>query len=147
MFDKILNFPCPSCKEIISDRMTTCRFCGAPVDKEVAQRIGETQQRVNSAYSDAGYIKNAAFLMWGLLAASLIPFVPWVSWGFLFTFGAIIVLIIRWQLKFGDINSSDSDYQKARSSFYLAIGLWIAALPVGFFIRPLIAQKFFGVGN
>src|SRR4051812_19811232 len=128
MFDKVLNFPCPSCKETISDRMATCRFCGAPVDEEVAQHIGETQQRVNRAFSDAGYIKNAAFLMWGLLAASLIPFVPWVSWGFLFTFGAVIVLIIRWQLKFGDINTSDPDYQRARSSFYLAIGLWIAAI-------------------
>ena len=143
MFDKALNFPCPSCRETISDRMTVCRFCGAPVDKGVAQLIGETQQRVNSAFSDAGYVKNAAFLMWGLLAASLIPYVPWVSWGFLFTFVVVIVLIVRWQLKFGDINSGDPDYQRARSSFQLAIILWVAALPVEFIVKPLIAQKFF----
>src|SRR3954470_2114588 len=107
MFDKILNFPCPSCKEIISERATECRFCGAPVDKGIARHIGEIQQRANRAFSDAGYVKNAAFLMWALLAVSLIPFVPWVSWAFLFTFVAVIVLIVRWQLMFGNINSSD----------------------------------------
>jgi hypothetical protein len=141
MFDKVLNFPCPSCREIISDRMAACRFCGAPVDKGIAQLIGETQRRVNHAFSDAGYVKNAAFLMWGLLAVSLIPFVPWVSQAFLFTFVAVIVLIIRWQIKFGNINSSDPDYQRARSSFHLALILWLAAIPMGFVVVPLIARK------
>jgi hypothetical protein len=142
MFDKVLNFPCPSCKEIISDRMTTCRFCGAPIDKGIAQLIGETQQKVNSAFSDAGYLKNAAFLMWGLLAASLIPYVPWVSWGFLFTYVTVIVLIIRWHLKFGSINSSDPDYQRAKKAFFLAIILWCGAFPVEFIIKPLLLSNF-----
>lgn len=144
MFDPVLNFPCPSCREIISDRMSECRFCGAPVDKGIAQTIAANQQRVNSAFSDSGYIKNAAFLLWGLLGISLIPFVPWVELGSEITFFIPIVLIVRWYIKYGDINTSDPDYQKARGSIYLATALCIAAIPM-YFIIPLIHLKFFGV--
>jgi hypothetical protein len=147
MFEEVLSFPCPSCQEIINDRMKECRFCGVPVDPGIARQIGENQRKVNRAFSDAGYLKNAAFLMWGLLAVSLIPFVPWVSWGFLFTFLAVIVLLVRWYLKYAEINTSDPDYQKARGWIYLVGILWLAALPVGFVIRPLIASKVFGVGD
>jgi hypothetical protein len=125
--------------------MSKCRFCGAPVDKGIAQRIAATQQRVNSAFSDSGYIKNAAFLMWGLLGISLIPFVPWVSLGSQITFFILIVLIVRWYLKYGDINTSDPDYQKARRSIYLATALWLAAIPTEFLIKPFIASQLFGV--
>jgi formate hydrogenlyase subunit 3/multisubunit Na+/H+ antiporter MnhD subunit len=70
--------------------------------------------------------------------------VPWVSWGFLFTFLAVIVMLVRWYLKYGEINTSDPDYQKARSWIYLAGILWLAALPVAFIIRPFIALKVIG---
>ena len=142
MFDPVLNFPCPSCKEIISDRMSECRFCGAPVDKGIAQLIAATQQRVNSAFSDSGYIKNAAFLMWGLLGISLIPLVPWVTLGSQITFFILIVLIVRWYIKFGDVNTSDPDYEKARGSIYIATALWLA-IPTYFVIKPLIQLKVF----
>lgn len=145
MFEPVLNFPCPSCKEIINDSMAKCRFCGAPVDKGIAQLIGATQQRVNSAFSDSGYIKNAAFLMWGLLGISFIPFVPWVGLGSQITFFILIALIVRWYLKYGDINTSDPDYQKARRSIYLATALWLAAIPTEFIIKPFIAAQLFGV--
>jgi hypothetical protein len=145
MFEQDLNFPCPSCKEIISDRMPQCRFCGAPVDKGTAQVIAERQSRVNSAFSDSGYIKNAAFLMWGLLAISLVPFVPWVSLGSEITFVVLVVLIVRWYVKYGNILTSDPDYQSARRSIYLSTVLCVAALPTYFIIKPLIARHVFGV--
>src|SRR5688572_13206931 len=100
MIDPILSFPCPSCKEIINDRASECRFCGTPVDRGIAQLVAATQQRVNRAFSDAGYIKNAAFLMWGLLGISLIPLVPWVTLGSQITFFILLVLIVRWYIKF-----------------------------------------------
>jgi hypothetical protein len=146
MFEQVLNFPCPSCREIISDRMSECRFCGAPIDKGVAQHIAAVQQRVNRAFSDSGYIKNAAFLLWGLLGISLIPFVPWVTLASEITFFILLVLIARWYFKYGDIiNSSDPDYQKARRSIYLATGLWAAAIPMYFIVKPFIQAKVFGV--
>ena len=144
MFEEVLSFPCPSCREIINDRMKECRFCGAPVDPGIARQIGETQRKVNRAFSDAGYIKNAAFLMWGLLGVSLIPFVPWVFSAFIVTLAASGFLLVRWYLKYAELNTSDPDYQKARGWIHLAVILWLAALPVAFLIRPLIAAKVFG---
>ena len=60
MLNDTLSFPCPSCKEIINDRMEQCRFCGAPVDKGIAQMLAETQAKVNQAYSDASYLSSLA---------------------------------------------------------------------------------------
>jgi len=138
LLNDTLRFPCPSCKEIINDKMEQCRFCGAPVDKGVAQLLAERQSKVNQAYSDASYLKTAAFVMWGFLAVSLIPFVPLVYYGFVVTFIVVIVLIIRWQLRFSNINTSDPDYAKARRSKNLALILWLVALPSGFILRDLL---------
>ena len=138
LLNDTLRFPCPSCKEIINDKMEQCRFCGAPVDKGVAQLLAERQSKVNQAYSDASYLKTAAFVMWGFLAVSLIPFVPLVYYGFVVTFVVVIVLIIRWQLRFSNINTSDPDYAKARRSKNLALTLWLVALPSGFILRELL---------
>ena len=138
MFEQTRSFPCPSCKEIINDRAERCKYCDAPIDKGIAQFAAEVQSKVNQAYSDASYLKTAAYLMWSFLAVSLIPFVPWVVYAFLFTFLAVIVMIIRWQLVFSNINTSDPDYKKAIRSKNIAFMLWLAAIPVGFFLRELI---------
>src|SRR2546423_863558 len=114
MLDDTLSFPCPSCKEIINDRTEQCRSCGAPIDKGIARMLAETQAKVNQACSDASYMKTAAFAMWAFLGISLIPFVPLVYYGFVITFVVVIVLVVRWQLRFSRLNTSDPDYAKAR---------------------------------
>ncbi|HEV2800046.1 MAG TPA: zinc ribbon domain-containing protein [Pyrinomonadaceae bacterium] len=143
MFEQTLSFPCPSCKEIINDRAEQCKYCGAPIDKAVAQFAAEVQSKVNQAYSDASYLKTAAFAMFTLLAISLLPFVPFVFYGAIFIFLALIVMIVRWQLKFANINTADPDYQKARRNKNIALALWVAAIP-GFILRDLI---FLVIGN
>ncbi len=142
MFEQTLRYPCPSCKEIITDRDAECRYCGAPVDKGIAAAAAEVQSRVNQAYSDASFMKTTAFAMWGFLAVSLVPFVPLVYYGFLFTFVAVIVMVVRWQLLFSGINTSDPDYAKARRRKNLSLVLWAAALPVGLVVRPLVGILF-----
>jgi hypothetical protein len=137
MFEQTLRFPCPSCKEIISDSGEQCKYCGAPVDKGVALQAAEVQSKVNHAYSDASYLKTTAFALWSLLAISLIPFVPFVFYGAVFIFFALIVLVVRWQLKFSNINTADPDYQKARRNKNLALILLVAAIP-GFILRDVI---------
>lgn len=143
MFEQTLRFPCPSCKEIISDSAEQCKYCGAPIDKGVAQLAAETQSKVNQAYSDASYLKTAAFAMWTLLALSLIPLVPFVFYGAVFIFFALIVMIIRWQVKFSNINTPDPDYQKAKRNKNIALVLLVVAIP-GFILRDLI---FLVLGN
>jgi hypothetical protein len=132
MRDEILRFPCVSCREIINDQSAECKYCGAPIDPAIAKAAADTQDRVNQACSDASYTKTAAYAMYVFMFLNLIPFMPLVSWGFVFTFIAVIVMVIRWQAKFGGLQTRDPDYRVAKLSRNIALILWIAAVPVWF---------------
>ncbi len=124
------TFPCPNCNEIINDSMRECKYCHAPIDPQAARAAGEVQAQVNQACSDASYTKTAAYLMLVFMGLDLIPLIPLVSWGFLFTFIAVIVMIVRWQAKFGGLQTRDPDYKNAKLSRNIALILWIVAIPV-----------------
>ncbi|MGA9996343.1 MAG: hypothetical protein WBP93_13075 [Pyrinomonadaceae bacterium] len=132
------TFPCPNCREIINDTMETCRYCSVPIDRQIALHAAATQSRVNEACSDASYIKTAAIAMWVFLGLSFIPLTGIFGYAFLVTLIVVIALLVRWQVKFGDILTADPDYVQAKRSKNMALILLLAALFVGFIIRPLI---------
>jgi hypothetical protein len=132
------TFRCPSCNEMINDSMTQCRYCSSPIDPVAAQLIAERQEKANQAYSDASYLRTATIAMYVFLGLSFIPFVPLVGWGFLAIFVVVLVLLIRWQARFGKLVTNDADYLRARRSWRLSLVLWIVAIPIGFIIRPLV---------
>ena len=132
------TFRCPNCKEMVNDTMQQCSFCSVLLDPGVATLLAEREERMTRACSDASYLKTAAIAMFVFLGVSLIPFVPLVYYGFVITFVVVAVLLIRWQLKFSNVLSSDADYERAKRSKNLALILWIAAIPLGFIVRPLI---------
>ena len=62
-------FECPNCKQTIDTSADVCRFCGAKVDHEAAQKAAHLLARVDQACSDASFLRNAAvtaFLAWPL---------------------------------------------------------------------------------
>ena len=132
------TFSCPNCNEMINDSMTQCRYCSVPVDPAVAQLIGERQEKANQSYSDASFLRTATAAMYVFMVLSFVPFLPLVGWGFLATFIVALVLLIRWQVRFGRLVTNDADYLKARRSWRLSLVLWIVAIPLGFIVRPLI---------
>jgi len=123
---------------MINDSMTQCRYCSTPVDPGVASLIADRQEMTNRACSDASYLKTAAIALYVFLGLSFIPFLPVVYWGFMITFVVVLVLLIRWQVRFGALVTDDPDYQRARRSKNIAFLLLVIAAPVGFIIRPLI---------
>jgi hypothetical protein len=127
--------------------MERCKYCDTYIDKGIARLAAETQKKVNQAYSDASYTKTAAVAMWVFLGLSFIPFLPFVGWGFLITFIVVLVMLIRWQVMFRSVITSDPDYQKARRTKNLALILWIVALPTGFIIQPLVGLFLQRLGN
>jgi hypothetical protein len=131
------TFPCPNCNEIINDSMAQCRFCSVAVDPGVAQLIADRQEKANQAYSDASYLRSAAIAMYVFLGLSLIPFIPVVFWGFLGTFVVVLVLLIRWQARYGSLVTSDPDYKTARRSWWISLALFLG-VPVIFIFRLLI---------
>ena len=65
------TFRCPNCSEMINDSMTQCRYCSVPVDPGVAELIADRQEKANHAYSDASFLRTAAFAMYVFLGAKL----------------------------------------------------------------------------
>ena len=133
------TFRCPNCNEMINDSMTQCRYCNVPVDPGVAQLIAERQEKANQSYSDASYLRTAAVAMYVFLGLSYVPVIGLLfGWGFVITFIVVLVLLIRWQVKFGSLVTNDADYLKARRSWRLSLILWIVAIFLGFIIPFLI---------
>ncbi len=139
MFEQVRRFPCPSCQQIIADDAEQCRYCGAPVDKAIARAAADTQDRVNQACSDASYLKIVAGGMWVFLGASFLRIIALFNVGFIITFFVLAFLLARWQLRFSNINTTDPDYTQARRAKNVSFLLWLAAIPVGFVIKPLLA--------
>ena len=131
------TFRCPNCNEMINDSMVQCRFCSVPVDPNVAQLIADRQEKANHAYSDASFLRTAAIAMYVFLGLSMVPFLPLVFWGFLITFVVVVVLLIRWQVRYATLVSDDADYKSARRSWWISLAM-VLVLPVIFIIRSLI---------
>ena len=138
MISQPRTFGCPNCNEMINDSMQQCGYCSVPLDPAVVALTADRQEKANQAYSDASFLKTAANAMFVFLGLSLIPFMPFVYWGFLGTFAVVLDLLIRWQVRFGNLLTSDADYKLAKRAKNIALVLWLVAMPVGFVIRPLI---------
>lgn len=138
MLSQPQTFPCPNCKEIINDTMERCRYCSAPVDRQAAAAAAEIQSQVNRACSDASFLRTAAAAMFILLGLSLLPFISLTTYiGFIITFFVVLVMVIRWQIKFGSLQTGDADYQRARRLKNISLLLWLVAIPL-FLIREIV---------
>ena len=124
------TLPCPSCNEFINDSMFQCRFCHALIDPRAARAAAELQARVNEACSEASYAASTAYVMFALLLLSVLPFIPLVWVAYLLTFFAVIILVVRWELKYGGLVTRDPDYRRARFSRGVAFVLWLVAMPL-----------------
>lgn len=132
------TFRCPNCNEMINDSIKECRYCSVPVDPGIAQLIAGRQEQANQACSDASYLRTAIIAMYVFLVLSLAPFVPLVSPAFMIVFVVVIILLIRWQVRFGSLNITDQDYQAARRSWTTSLIMLIVAVPLGFIVRPIV---------
>jgi len=122
--------------------MRQCRYCSVALDPGVVALIAERQDKANQAYSDASYLRTAAIAMFAFLGLSLVPMIPFVYWGFVVTFVVVLIMLIRWHIKFANLITSDEDYKRAKRSKNIALILWIAAIPLGFIVRPVIDLLF-----
>ena len=137
MLDRVRTFRCPNCNEMISDRMKECSYCAVPLDAAIVELVAERQEKANRAYSDASFLKTSAMAMFVFLGISFIPLLGLAYYAFVIAFVALLVLLIRWQVRFGQLVTSDEDYKLAKRSRIIALILWLIAIPIGFLLRPL----------
>lgn len=109
---------------MVNESMQKCPFCDSAIDPHAALAAAEVQDQANQSYSDASYAKTAAVAMWVFLGLSFIPFMPLVSLGFEITFVVVMVMLIRWQVKFGRLKTEDPDYGRAIRSRNIVLALW-----------------------
>ena len=138
MLAKPRTFRCPNCSEMINDSMTQCRYCSVPVDPAVAALIAERQEKANQAYSDASFLRTAAIAMYVFLGLSWSPLLPFIFFfGLLITFFVVIILLVRWQIRYASLVTDDPDFKSARRSWWISLALLIG-IPVIFIGRIVI---------
>ena len=131
------TFRCPNCKEMINDSMKQCRFCSVAIDPGVAQLIADRQEKANQACSDASFLRTAAIAMYVFLGVSYVPLLGFAVFALPITFIVVIVLLIRWQIRFGSLVTDDADYKTAKRSWWISLVL-LLGMPVIFIIRVVI---------
>jgi len=137
MLDQVRTFRCPNCNEMISDRMKECAYCAVQLDDAIVALVAERQEKTNRACSDASFLRTSAMAMFVFLGISFIPLLGLAYYAFLITFVAVLVMLVRWQVKFGGLITSDEDYKLAKRSRTITLILWLIAIPIGFLVRPL----------
>ena len=132
------TFRCPNCSEMINDSMTQCRYCSVPVDPGVAALIADRQEKANHAYSDASFLRTAAFAMCVFLGLSWTGLLPFVFFfGFLTTFFVVLILLIRWQIRYANLITDDPDYKSAKRNWWISLAVLIGA-PTIIIVRIVI---------
>jgi len=124
-------FECPNCKQTIDTSADVCRFCGAKVDHEAAQKAAHLLARVDQACSDASYLRNTALILF-LLAVGIVigilrnpRFI--VQIGFqntLLGYCALVLVVsspfplwsLRWWTKYANLPSDDDEFQGSRKA-------------------------------
>jgi hypothetical protein len=138
-------FQCPVCKETIDTSAQKCRFCSAPIDAGAAEAAAVAMAKVNQACSDASFLKVMAGAILLFFVLSFVPFVSFLGyWGLIFLCFAVPVMMVRWWVKFGRIQTNESDFSRARGTV-IAISIPGVILPfVGLFLLLGMLVRSFG---
>jgi hypothetical protein len=131
-------FPCPNCRQMIYSDAKKCRFCKTKLDRAVAESGADIQKRVNSACNQAKILRNAAVSMWAFFILALIPFSP-TGWAGTAEFTLIPFWLIYWQVRFGNLQSLDKDYERAKRDRRIAFYIWLPAVLLEAFPFLIIA--------
>ena len=122
-------FECPKCGETIDTSSDTCRFCGAKVNHDAAQKDAHLLARVDQACSDASVLRNTAVILLCLPPGILIGlvrnprFIQHVGFqNTLLGFCALVLLVslpfpfwtMDWWAKYANLASADDDFQSTR---------------------------------
>jgi hypothetical protein len=124
-------FECPHCKQTIDTSADVCRFCGAKVNHEAAQKAAHLLAKVDQACSDASVLRNTAVVAFLLVLGIVYSLLRAARLVLVFGFQnevlgiSVLVLILsapfpiwslRWWTKYTSLTTDDEDFQDARAT-------------------------------
>jgi hypothetical protein len=132
-------FQCPVCKETIDTSAQKCRFCSATIDAGAAEAAADAMAKINQACSDASYLKVMTVSILVFFGLMFVPFAGLLGLaGYYFLAFAVPVMTIRWWVKFGSIQTNETDFRSARGMVILVSVLGsipIILILINFFVR------------
>ena len=121
-------FPCPRCRQMIFSDARKCRFCSATLDRQAAAAGVDIQNRVNAACNQAKMLRYSAGAMWTFFLLALIPFLMPIVWASNVMFFVVPVWLLYWQVKYGNLQTDDKDYARAKRDRLIAFLIWAPAM-------------------
>lgn len=136
-------FECPNCKQTIDVSADVCRFCGAKINHEAAEKGAHLLARVDQACSDASILRYSAVTAFCLPVGVVIGvlrnprFIERVGFqNVVLGFCVLILLVsapfpvwsLRWWSKNAKIVTDDEDFQTDRKTVRAAGLIATAAL-------------------
>ena len=134
-------FPCPACGQFIGWDATVCRFCTRPVDATAAAASARLQEKINRACNEASHVRNIAGFMW--IAFALQFFFALI--GQVLFLGLVLlgpILLIKWQINYGSLKTTDLDFDFARRNRNIAFVLLLPT-PIALIVTIMAA----GIGR
>ncbi len=122
-------FECPNCKQTIDVSADVCRFCGAKIDHEAAEKAAHLLAEVDQACSDADVLRYAAVTAFLLPVGIVIGllrnprFIERVGFQNVLLGFCVLVLILsspfpiwslRWWSKCANLPTDDEEFQNDR---------------------------------
>lgn len=122
-------FECPNCKQTIDTSADRCRFCGAKVNHEAAQKAAHLLARVDQACSDASILRYTAVTAFCLALGTVLGllrnprFIQRVgSQNALLGFCALVFILsspfpiwsLNWWRKYANLRMDDEEFQNGR---------------------------------
>lgn len=140
-------FDCPKCKQTIDASATTCRFCGAPVDRAIALKSADLLARVNTAISEANYMRTVALSLPVFYILHFIPFANMLgSLGFFVVTVVVPIWGVIWWIRYNAIEYDDAEFKKSRRAV-LRTTIVVAAVFLILEVLPFIVAFAIGVSR
>jgi hypothetical protein len=136
-------FECPNCKQTIDVSADVCRFCGAKINHDAAQKAAHLLARVDQACSDASVLRYTAVTTFTVSVATPIAllrnarFVERVGFLNVVLGFCVLVLIVsspfpfwslRWWADYAKLPSDDEEFETERKMVRSAGLIAVASL-------------------
>ncbi|MEO6724498.1 MAG: hypothetical protein ABIP14_04285 [Blastocatellia bacterium] len=127
--DRTQDARCRICGETINPSLTNCPYCGAVIDS--AESPVRDLSPISNACKEATFLKAMARLLVACFLALVLSFVEnFALWAFLIFLTAVPMMLVRWWIKYRNLQTTDQNYATAKRDVAVAAVIWVGVIIV-----------------